>query len=224
MEEPLPVSWGIWFNQVGGELMDQGQYCNAAESFELALSCLLFGSSSFRDDVFSIQNEPLNESGCNHVCEETEGHHFIFGKALLFNGDRVRQASTYNNSAYAVVIYTLRATTLLNLSIALHRAGIAAGNKSGLMTSAKTGYQSTLQVLHAIDRTHAILIGVYAFQNLAILHHSQMEYEECLKCLQSLSWMTHFGISESVLDSCTIGKVTMALFFYSQIPEAAACA
>ena len=230
MEETM--RWVMWFNQMGAAEMERGCFLEAAMSFELGLSYLLFGQPlvPLRFITMNIPAEAADRllrtttlaqrvyTGTGHDQLVTSEDHFLFNSAIELNAldERHRELTEKD-------LLTHKAAAMLNLSIALHRAGLEAGIQAWI-SHAKTTYQATLQSLHAIHQVQAIRIGIYAFQNLAVLHYMQCEYVDCFKCLQSLHLTVQLGMAESMLDEAVISQVTMALFFYAQPPTTAGCA
>ena len=230
--EATRMRWVMWFNQMGAAEMERGCYLEAAMSFELGLSYLLFGQPLVLRSTMNIpeaagslpRTATTTATTAQRTCtgqshdQLTCAHHFLFGSALELNAldDRHRELTETD-------VMTHKAAAMLNLSISLHRAGLEAGIQAWI-SNAKATYQATLQSLHAIDQVQAIRIGVYAFQNLAVLHYMQCEHDDCIKCLQSLYLTVQLGMDESILDDGVVSQVTMALFFYAQPPTAAGCA
>ena len=215
MEQPI-VPWIMWFNQIGAEELEYGHFLEAAQLFELGLSLSHSPKSvAALPKAAAAQASPSSTVQNNETCAD---QHFLFGSAFRITAPGERRLEFSETDMCAQ-----RAAAMLNLSISLHRAGLEAGIQ-GWISGAKATYQATLQFLRAVDQVHAIRIGICAYQNLAVLHYMQFEFDDCFKCLQSLYLMVQLGMDESILGETMLSQATMAMFFCAQPPTTAGCA
>lgn len=243
------------WNRQGVEQVARGRFAKGVVFFRRALAFLCSSSETTKcsfevDEDDDVQDHQKDDYGGGGV-DVDDDDHFLFKCPLEFNVALPEDGATTSNTQIATIFH---AAVQLNLSIAWHRQGLATGSTLAVKR-AKESYQATLSNLQEIDRggpsvpitpscTAAWLIGIYAFQNLAILHYTEMEFPESQHCLYILSFLVaHHNQQQSLcgpslkqqqhqqtsttdyaaplLDSKVLAKVCMAMLFFSQVPSTA---